>query len=201
MTTLLEAGTSISSLPGQKESGDHWLVKEFDGGALVAAVDGCGHGHDAADAARTAIAVLEAQPDASVISLLKRCHERLRGTRGVVMSLASFDALEHTLTWIGVGNVEGVVVRHSPLPDDEREMLLLRAGVVGYSLPPLRATVVPVRCGDTLIFATDGIDSDFVLHPPAQLAPRLLADHLSREYAKQTDDSLVVVARYVGCAL
>lgn len=199
MTALLEAATSTSSLPGQEESGDHSLIKEFDGGALVAAVDGCGHGHDAAAAAKCAISVLAAQPDASVISLLNRCHERLKGSRGVVMSLASFDAREHTLTWIGVGNVEGVLVRHSPRPEDEREMLLLRAGVVGYSLPPLRATVVPVECGDTLIFATDGIDSDFVLHPPAQMAPRLLAAHISREYAKNTDDSLVVVARYIGC--
>lgn len=201
MGALLEIATSTSCLPGQAESGDRSLVKEFAGGALVAAVDGCGHGHDAAAAAGAAIAVLEAQPEASVISLLNRCHERLKGTRGVVMSLASIDAREHTLTWIAVGNVEGVLVRHSPRPDDEREMLLLRAGVVGYSLPPLRATVVPVACGDTLIFATDGIDSDFLLHPPAQMAPRLLAEHISREYAKHTDDSLVVVARYIGCAL
>src|SRR5437764_14087643 len=47
----------------------------------------------------------------SVILLVGRCHKRLRSTRGVVMSLASFDARESIMTWIGIGNVAGLLLR------------------------------------------------------------------------------------------
>jgi hypothetical protein len=52
------------------------------------------------------------------------------------MSLAMFDSLERTMTWIGVGNVRGSVwcpqstTWKSPLP-------LRSGGVVGESLPHL----------------------------------------------------------------
>jgi serine phosphatase RsbU (regulator of sigma subunit) len=35
--------------------------------------------------------------------------------------------------------------------------VLLRSGVVGYQLPTLRASTLPIAPGDLLIFATDGI--------------------------------------------
>jgi hypothetical protein len=53
--------------------------------------------------------------------------------------------------------------------------------------------------GDTLIFATDGVRSDFASEhlahddPPQQLADRILA-----RWGTKTDDALVLVARYVG---
>ena len=63
--------------------------------------------------------VLARHAEDSVILLVDRCHERLRSTRGVVMSLASFDARESIMTWIGIGNVAGLLLRReggAPLP-------------------------------------------------------------------------------------
>jgi len=55
--------------------------------------------------------------------------------------------------------------------------------------------------GDTLIFATDGIRSDFLneLLSPRD-SPRTLADRVLAGWGRQTDDSLVLVARYLGLA-
>lgn len=64
-------------LAGEIESGDRHLVKAFPSGVLVAVVDGQGRGHEAAAAAKIAIATLEGHASESVISLVKRCHERL----------------------------------------------------------------------------------------------------------------------------
>jgi len=134
-----------------------------------------------------------------MISLLKGCHGALSGTRGVVMSVASFNARDETLTWLGVGNVEGLLLRAQPTVTPRRESLLLRGGVVGVHLPALSASIIPVMRGDTLIFATDGIRNDFVLAPLALgERPQPLADYILTHWGRGTDDALVLVARWMG---
>src|SRR5438105_2735758 len=103
-TSLIEWGAAALTLPGQSRSGDRQAVMHFPGGALVAVVDGLGHGELAAVPAETAIEVLERYAREPVAALIQRCHERLRGTRGAVMSLASFREADSTMTWLGVGN-------------------------------------------------------------------------------------------------
>jgi hypothetical protein len=164
----------------------------------VAAIDGLGHGQDAAMAAKIAGATLEVYAGQSVIALVRHCHKALAQTRGVVMSLASIDTVDDTLTWLGIGNVAGVLCRADPAAGPQKEDLLLRGGGVGYQLPHLSAALIPVARGDTLVFATDGVHSDFgegiaLGEPPQHLADRLLA-----KYGKNTDDALVVVLRWDG---
>jgi len=195
---VLEWGLATLALPGHVESGDRHVVQPFPNGVLVAAVDGLGHGEEAAAAAKLAVSILERHAQEEVIALLRRCHEALRGTRGVVMSLASFRAPDSMLTWLGVGNVEGLLLREAADSALRHAALVLRGGVVGAELPPLRVSVIPVMRGDTLIFATDGIREGFterlaLSDPPQELADRILARH-----AKGTDDALVLVARYAG---
>ncbi|HEV8441348.1 MAG TPA: SpoIIE family protein phosphatase [Methylomirabilota bacterium] len=189
---LIRWGVASRSL--REESGDQYVVHTTAHGVLVAVADGLGHGPEAAVAARTALSVIEENAEEPVARLLARCHERLRPTRGAVLSLASFTTRETTMTWIGVGNVDGILLRADPGAKPER--LLLRAGVLGHQLPPGDSFRVPVAPGDTLIFATDGIRSEFAetLKPGRPPEPeRILAEH-----GKSTDDALVVVARYVG---
>ncbi len=78
--------------PGEVVSGDLHVVAPFPGGVLVAVVDGLGHGPDAAEAARIAVAVLQDAAGQPATSLVERCHAALRRTRGVVLSVASLDA-------------------------------------------------------------------------------------------------------------
>ena len=195
---IIEWGAASLPLAGEVESGDKHVVKVFPHGALLAVMDGLGHGEEAAAAANVAVRVLQTSGNESLISLLKRCHEWLRSTRGVVISLAAFDAVDETMTWLGVGNVEGVLLRADPAVDPGHESLMLRSGVVGSRLPLLHASIVPVLRGDTLIFATDGIRSEFTQCLAMGAGPQLLADRILAQYAKGTDDALVLVARYVG---
>lgn len=195
---LLDYGVETMAYPGESENGDRYLLKTWRNGALVAVVDGLGHGAEAADAARLALLEFEQAPSEPAISLLKRCHTRLHGTRGAVVSLASFNAINGTMTWLGVGNVEGLLVRADTRVMPNRETLLLRGGVVGSELPSLRASVLPVSRGDTLVFATDGIGTHFAeaiqpADPPQEAAKRIM-----EQCAKGTDDALVLVASYMG---
>jgi negative regulator of sigma-B (phosphoserine phosphatase) len=195
---FLDWAVASLGLHGETVSGDLHLVQTFLNGVLVAVVDGVGHGAEAAAAAEAAIATLKTHAHESVLPLLKRCHDDLRETRGVVLTLASFKPLDGTMTWTGVGNVEGVLVRAHAGEGPAREYVLQHGGVVGLQLPPLRGSVIPVFPGDTLIFATDGIRSGFAERLPLEDSPRLIADRILSRDVKGTDDALVLVARYLG---
>jgi anti-sigma regulatory factor (Ser/Thr protein kinase) len=194
---ILEWGVATWTLPGQLESGDAAVVKPFPHGALAAAVDGLGHGQEAAGAARIARDVLERSAGAPLNDIVERSHRALQGTRGAVMSLASFDARVGTMTWLGVGNVEAILVP-SGGEASPRSLMIPRAGIVGYRLPPLAPTVMPIRQGDTLIFATDGVSSDFAEEQELDGSPAHLAEWILDKAKKRTDDALVLVGRYIG---
>ena len=198
MGAVIEWGVAQTALGGQPKSGDCHVVRSFPNGALVAVLDGIGHGEEASAAAKTAAGVLEVNAQDNIISLLKRCHEALRGTRGAVMSLASFNGVEGVMTWTGVGNVEGLLLR-SNNTHPHQESLLLRSGLVGHQLPALQASMTPVAAGDTLIFTTDGIHNDFkVEQRHLKNSPQQMASRIISEASKGNDDALVLVARYVG---
>ncbi len=194
---LISVGTAIRALPGQSICGDTYLVRETPNGVLVAAIDGLGHGPEAAEAGDAAVQALARDTGEDVVQLVKNCHERLHDTRGAVMSLALFDSVHDTMTWLGIGNVEACVVRADSRSKD-RPYVLSRGGVVGISLPTLRAETVPVSPGDALIMATDGIRSGFSRGVNVLASPQEIADELLKQFARDTDDALVVVVRWLG---
>ncbi len=175
---------------GESVCGDGHLVAPFPGGTLVAVIDGLGHGEEAAQAARAAIAVLESAPAVGVAELLERCHEALRRTRGAAVSVASIGTGE--LTWVGVGNVEMAVV--DVAPETRPEHLLVQGGVVGQSVPRLRPRSIRFGPGALLAAATDGVPPGLASRldrtvPPREAAARLL------DGAGGRDDALVLVGR------
>ena len=138
--TWAVAGRPIA---GEIESGDLHLVVPFAEGVLVGVMDGLGHGPDAADAARAAATALAQAPHDPVEDLMQRCHRALRRTRGVVLSLASIDAVSRRMTWLGVGNVEGALYRAD---GSARETIPHRSGVVGYEMPTASAATSAPGC-------------------------------------------------------
>lgn len=180
------------------ESGDLHLVQPFPEGALVALIDGLGHGEEAAAAASAAVAILESHACEPVQSLLQRCHEGLHKTRGAVMSLASFDARDATMTWAGVGNVAAVLLRAHEAPGLVAEALVAYGGVVGYRLPAARVATLRLRRGDVLVMATDGIRAGFATGLATARPPQETAESILATLASGTDDARVVVARYLG---
>jgi serine/threonine protein phosphatase PrpC len=189
----LEWGVAESALE-RGGSGDRAVVAQFPGGAMLAVIDGLGHGPEAAAAARAAAALLEEHAAAPPLDLVNRCHQGLRKTRGVVMTVACLAG--DSLSWVGVGNVEGMLMhRASPAG---RISLITRGGVVGYQLPALRVTSVRVSPGDVLALATDGVSSAFAANLPTEGDPCQQAASILARFGKGSDDSLVLIARFVG---
>lgn len=196
--TAVNWGVAGSPIAAESASGDLCAVFTPADRALIAVVDGSGHGAEAAAAAQLARGVIDAYPRESPVALILRCHERLRGTRGAAMTLASLNLLDRTMTWLGIGNVEAVLC-HTPPKTNEgasTERVLLRSGVVGYRLPPrLKAEVLPLKHLDTLIIATDGVRPEFAEECALSGEPKVVATRLLAQYGRQHDDALVVVAR------
>jgi phosphoserine phosphatase RsbX len=196
--TSLEWDTASMPMPGESVLGDRAVVHVAAQHMLLAAIDGVGHGPEAAVAAQLAADTLTgSEPDVAAAAL--ECHRALGHTRGAALSLASIDGREHTVTWLGIGNVESRLLHGRDLVPVS-ESLLLHTGVVGHALPRLAPQTLPLAHGDVLIFATDGIRRDFA----DDLLPRGschdIADRILQGSALGTDDALVLVARYLARA-
>jgi phosphoserine phosphatase RsbX len=194
----LERGVAGAAIEGEERSGDLAVFAGYAGGALVAVLDGLGHGDAAADASDIAADVIRRNRSAPPAELLQRCHTALHRTRGVVMTLAWFDLDRHEMSWAGVGNVEARLVRGAATYGDRHDSALVLGGVVGYNLPTIRPATMDLLPGDAVAFATDGIEADY----SASLAPGVpaqkLAERIYERHGKGTDDALAVVVRYVG---
>jgi negative regulator of sigma-B (phosphoserine phosphatase) len=195
-TALMDWAVAARPMTGEVESGDLFTVKPVGSGMLVAVVDGLGHGPEAAAAARAAVAVLDRYDREPLVELVTRCHAALNGTRGVVMSLAFFDGATDSLTWLGVGNVEGVILYRGADSGRPRASLVAPGGILGSALPRLQTQVYPFAPGTTLVFASDGIRSGFSDQLLIDASAQQIADQILARYAKDTDDALVLVVRY-----
>ncbi|HET7144106.1 MAG TPA: SpoIIE family protein phosphatase [Anaerolineales bacterium] len=199
MIEMIEWSVAIQAREGEDLSGDHYFVCPGSDHYLVAAVDGVGHGPQAVFASRMAVSLLEANAGRSLPSLVEICHTALRITRGVVMSLAAFNGSDSTMTWLGVGNVQGRLLRADKESNRVQEELFLRSGVVGHNLPStLDVNVLPVSKGDVLILATDGIHDEFTEGLYAGRSVQEIADKILLRHSNGADDALVLVARVQG---
>ena len=193
-----EWGLATKTRRGEATSGDLGVVILLADGALVAVIDGLGHGREAARAAATAGDVINQSPTRDLVALMQRCHLALQGSRGAAISVAFVSTSKSTITWVGVGNVEGRVLSRDPATTRRKGSLALGRGVPGHELPTLDPATLDVRPGDVLVLATDGIAAVFAdsldLSGSAQMiSERILADH-----RKRADDALVLAVRYLG---
>jgi hypothetical protein len=130
------------------------VFSRFPNGVLMAAVAGLGSGDQAREAAATAAELLEGHPGDSPISLVQRCHEALRGTRGAALALASVSELDSRMTWLAIGRVEAVLLRAAPGDEPMSEAGPALQGVVGLRLPALQGSTVLVRRDDRLVLSS-----------------------------------------------
>jgi negative regulator of sigma-B (phosphoserine phosphatase) len=192
----LQWGVAARTLQGEVASGDAYVVLAHPRGMLVAVIDALGHGTAAADPAARAVDTMSRHAHDPLLSIVQRCHDALVGTRGVVMSVASFDVAARHMTWVGIGNVEGVLLFADPGARSPRAVLVQRGGIVGARLPQSHVRVIPVSDGDTLVFATDGVRTGFLDAPAPAGAPQAIADDIMARHCRGTDDALVLVARF-----
>jgi len=120
----------------------------------------------------------------------------LLGMRGVVLGLAYLDPQAATMTWLGVGNIGGLVLHADATSRPPRIGLVPTAGFVGAEEPHPTSRVVPLTAGDTIVLFSDGIRDGFAESLTLPDTPQSIADFIITRHVKGTDDALVLVARY-----
>lgn len=195
-TGFIEWSVASRTHPDEVICGDAHFVKQTANGVLICVIDGLGHGPEAAEASRTAIGAISHHSDDAPEEIIALCHDALKATRGAVLSLAMLDSLRNSVTWVGIGNVEGMLLH----PEGKYELLPLRGGIVGCRMPSIQAFETPFSADDLLLMYSDGIashllDRIYVDRRPAQMVERIISNH-----AKNTDDAVVLVAGYHGNA-
>jgi negative regulator of sigma-B (phosphoserine phosphatase) len=190
---------AVASRPirGEDVCGDVATVQIDGSRCVLAVIDGLGHGPEAARAATLAAEVIERNPTEPPDALLALSHLHLTGTRGAVATVAAIDLTGGTLDWLGVGNVDGVVVRAADDARPRTQGVFLRAGVLGERMPGLhRPEPMKLHDGDCIVLATDGIRGDLAAAARSDLNVNLLAQRILDQHAIADDDALVFVARY-----
>lgn len=199
---LLEWGVASVLQPGEAVTGDRFLILPGDNRFLLATIDGVGHGSEAALAAEVALSELRKHDPTSLVNLINHCHTALQPTRGVVMTLVSVSTETNVLYWLGVGNVEGRLIRGQQADQLIMETLLPRGGVVGHDLPSkLVDSTTTIQPGNLIVLATDGIHQDFTKGLYPGKSAQHIADDIMTYHHKGNDDALVLVARYQGITL
>lgn len=183
---------------GEDTSGDLAVIKLLPEGALVAAIDGLGHGSEAARAAGVAGDVVRELPSRDLVALAERCHSALCDTRGAAISLAFISPADGTVTWLGVGNVEGRVLSSGPAAMRPKGSLALGSGIPGHELPRMSTATIDVQPGDLLVLATDGIEVAFGDSLDVSGSTEAIVERILAAHRKPTDDALVVAVRYLG---
>lgn len=182
---------------GQDDTGDIASVQAVGDRCVLAVIDGLGHGPEAATAANRAIQAIADDPAQPLTTLLQSAHRNLVESRGAAATLAILDGPTGELRWMGVGNVEGVVVRRDEDARPRNHGVFLRSGVLGRELPSLRQPEpLQLQDGDRIAFATDGVRVDLAEALQRDLAVDRLAEQIVADHATPADDAVVLVARY-----
>ncbi|MEJ2079383.1 MAG: ATP-binding protein/SpoIIE family protein phosphatase [Acidobacteriota bacterium] len=182
-------------VPGDA-NGDAFVVHRWAESALVAVIDGLGHGQSAHRAAQAARQYVTSHFDLSLGQIFLGVGRACRATRGVVMALARFDWGRGQLTLASVGNI---VVR--VFPKSHSFHFIVRRGVVGLNAPSAVVTEHSWPLDHVLVLHSDGVSvhwgwEDFPDWTDDRSAT-VMAEELLRAKGKQEDDATVIVVKSV----
>jgi hypothetical protein len=194
--SLFEIGAVCRAMPGEYVSGDAYHVQQGGDRLSVAIIDALGHGPVAFEATQEALETCRSGRMDSPALLLESAHERLRATRGAVMSVASLDLKRNEVVYAGIGNIAGAI--HD---GGSATHMVSMSGTVGQIARSPREFFYPWSRTSVMVLTSDGIHVRFKL-PPADVVTQrhtaVIAALIYRDWQRQRDDATVFVAREKG---
>ncbi|MER0449993.1 SpoIIE family protein phosphatase [Streptomyces sp. Edi4] len=186
--------TALVCLPadGEEHCGDAGAVIDNGSTRTAVAIDGLGHGPEAAEAAQGALRTFRAAAARPLPDILATLHRALRHTRGAAVAALRLEG-ERAL-YCGIGNIRAVALSHEGV----HHRLTGQPGVVGWRMPTPQTHAIPLPAGTTAVLHTDGIDARWT-HAPSlftlRLPPQLLTAWVTHNYRSSRDDATVLAVR------
>lgn len=186
---FLETSVLSRPLPGFQENGDGYYIKIHPNFAVLAVIDGLGHGPAAEEATLRAVSVIASDDRAPLVDIVQHMHTLLRHTRGCVIGLARI-APNRNMEYVGVGNIRAHI-----FSSGKARSLLSYSGVVGGNMRTVRSMSYDIPSGGTLFIYSDGVKHLSLEGRLLSHSVMELANNLFSENAKENDDATLVVAR------
>ena len=179
--------------PGERFCGDAWDFHETAERMVVLLTDGLGHGRDASEAAREAVATFRKRHEMAPAEILGFLHDSLKKTRGAVAAVAEIRPAEGFLAYAGVGNISASVVT-----GNSSRSLVSHNGTLGMVTSRIQEFRTPWTRDSVLILHSDGLHSKWDLLSYAGLAarhPAIIGATLLRDFRRHRDDASIVVVK------
>lgn len=175
--------------PGERKNGDAVLFRsDGSGRAMLAVIDGLGHGPLAAEAAEAAVRCLEAMSlEVRVLEAFQAVHQALRETRGAVGTLCIVNG--QRMEACAVGNVT-LATNNLSVP------LVMSAGVLGRQVQKFRLCEAELRPGGRMALLSDGLSTRVRLEELKHLGPTEACGFIMDRFRRGDDDATVLVTDF-----
>lgn len=186
-------GSICLQIPGESVCGDSWMMLSDANCAqqTILISDGLGHGLGAYEASQTALNTFQQHQEKDIVTLFKCLHKALHKTRGSAIAIAHLDWAQQTLSFAGIGNVEGKL-----LTQPKNYTLLSQSGIVGHEFRHIQIHTYKITNSSTLILYSDGMKNRWNVESYPGLImkhPSLIAGVLYRDHKRGRDDTTVIV--------
>ena len=190
----LETRAIVLCKPGERVSGDGYCVRVDGENTYLFMGDGLGHGPEAHRAVMESINVFQTLSFSDPVDAIRSINVQIRKTRGLVISVGVFSALQKRWTLCGVGNISTRMYSST-----EHKNYMPYNGIVGLNLPTtMHAVQVEAEKNQILTMCSDGIRTrwDMIKYPGiTKYDPSILAAALYKDHGRGTDDMSVLVSR------
>jgi anti-sigma regulatory factor (Ser/Thr protein kinase) len=184
----------IVTMPGQKKSGDGFYYKTTEQYFKLLVADGLGHGEEANHAVNEAVQAFRACPFHSPAEIIRHIHQSIRSTRGMVGTVVVFDFSTRKWKVAGVGNIS---TRMSNFLDNK--MMMSHNGIIGLNIPhTINDQELTADKYHQITLCSDGMMSRWETNKLTGINRcdlSIQAAAIYKEYARQTDDMSVVMAK------
>ena len=171
--------TSVFSRPkpGFKSNGDGYFIKRYEDSAVVAVIDGIGHGDKASEASKMALKVIEDKFRDELEQVVLTVHRKLHGSRGCVMGIVRMDK-GGKIEYLGVGNI-----RTQIYTTEKYKRLVSFDGLLGSNVRTLRTDRLTLSTPCLVVLHSDGVssfnfdDKRIVYRPVIEIAKEAFESH------------------------
>lgn len=191
--SALQVGAVCVAKPGETVCGDAWRLVSTRERTLALVVDGLGHGHAAAEAARTAVEIVTANARLELLRMADALHAGLRATRGAAIALAELRPAAGECRFVGIGNISAGLVTGSG-----SRSFVSHNGTAGVEARRIQELAYPWPPDALFVAHSDGVSASWDLARYPGLRQRdvsIVAAVLYRDFRRVRDDAAVLAVR------
>jgi anti-sigma regulatory factor (Ser/Thr protein kinase) len=180
--------------PGEKTSGDAFVIKKTDKYLKLMLADGLGHGPEANKAVNEAAIAFKVFPEYSPTETIRFINSAIKKTRGAVINVVCYDFASKTWISTGVGNIAARMFG----PVNFKNHMSYN-GIVGHNIPnTMNDQSYPSDEFNQVLLCSDGIKTriDLARYPMMyKYDLTILAAAIYKDHARRNDDMSVVIAK------